>query len=132
MTHDLGVLPDIWMNAGGVTVSYFEWVKNLSHMRFGRLAKQFQSGREALSVEAMEQLTGRKVPAAERGLLTAGPEEVDLVRSGLEGSMVDAWREILAVMLSGKGKKPIDARCASYVVAIRKVLSSYERLGIFP
>jgi glutamate dehydrogenase (NAD(P)+) len=132
LRRGIGVLPDIWMNAGGVTVSYFEWVKNLSHIRFGRLAKQFQSGREVLTMSAMEQLTGRKVPMAERGILTAGPEEVDLVRSGLEGTMVDAWREIQEVMLRGKGKKPIDARCAAYVVAIQKVLASYEHLGIFP
>ncbi|MSR75326.1 MAG: Glu/Leu/Phe/Val dehydrogenase [Planctomycetes bacterium] len=130
LRRGIHVLPDIWLNAGGVTVSYFEWVKNLSHMRFGRLAKQFQSSRETLSLDATERLTGRKLIGAERDILTAGPDEVDLVRSGLKGTMEDAWREILQEMLAGK--RPKDARLASYVVAIRKVLASYEQLGIFP
>lgn len=130
LRRGIHVLPDIWLNAGGVTVSYFEWVKNLSHMRFGRLAKQFQSSRESLSIKAMEGLTGQKLASAERDRMTAGPEEVDLVRSGLKGTMEDAWREILEEMLVSK--KPKDARLASYVVAVRKVLASYERLGIFP
>lgn len=130
LRRGIGILPDIWLNAGGVTVSYFEWVKNLSHMRFGRLAKQFQASREALSLEAMESLTGGRIDTADRERLTAGPEELDLVRSGLKGSMEDAWREILAEMLAGKRAK--DARLASYIVAVKKVLASYERLGIFP
>ena len=124
------ILPDIYLNAGGVTVSYFEWLKNLSHVRFGRMEKR----REEKSVNEMlaviEQLTGKEVPASVRKKLTFGPNEIDLVNSGLEETMSEAFHEIYEARQTVKGVN--DLRTAAYVVAIRKVATSYTELGIFP
>ena len=124
------ILPDIYLNAGGVTVSYFEWLKNLSHVRFGRMEKR----REEKSVNEMlaviEQLTGKDVPASVRKKLTFGPNEIDLVNSGLEETMSEAFQEIYEARQTVKGVQ--DLRTAAYVVAIRKVATSYTELGIFP
>ena len=125
------ILPDIYMNAGGVTVSYFEWAKNLSHMRFGRLLKGFEADREHKMLAAVEQLTNKQVSDATRTGLGKGPEEVDLVRSGLQGTMEDAYREIMKTQL-GNGKKSKDTRLGCYMVAIKKVYASYQSLGIWP
>jgi len=124
------VLPDIYLNSGGVTVSYFEWTKNISHMRFGRMAKRFEGMRERRGLDAIEEATGITLADSEKEHLTKGPDEVDLVRSGLEGTMVDAYNEILQDLFAhGRSK---DLRMASYRVAIRKVAGTYEALGIFP
>src|SRR6266478_5522863 len=88
------ILPDIFLNAGGVTVSYFEWGKNLSHMRFGRLQKHLEEIRNQKLVTSIEHLIGKEIPQADKRFLVRGPEEIDLVNSGLEESMVTAYREI--------------------------------------
>jgi len=124
------ILPDVYLNAGGVTVSYFEWLKNLSHVRFGRMEKRREekSVNELLAV--IEQLSGKKVPAPLRKKLTFGPNEIDLVNSGLEETMSEAFQEIYEARQNVKGV--VDLRTAAYVVAIRKVATSYMELGIFP
>ncbi|HEX6988721.1 MAG TPA: Glu/Leu/Phe/Val dehydrogenase, partial [Bacillota bacterium] len=91
-------LPDILVNAGGVTVSYFEWIKNLSHIRFGRLQQRDVEMRGQQVVDALEVLTGRQVPDPERRALLKGPDELDLVRSGLDQTMRHAYREVRQVM----------------------------------
>src|SRR5207249_4821781 len=93
---DRGVLivPDIYLNAGGVTVSYFEWVKNLSHVRFGRLAKRFEEASHNRMVSAIEKATGRLFSDEERRRIAHGPSEIDLVNSGLEETMIDAYQQI--------------------------------------
>ena len=78
------VIPDMYLNAGGVTVSYFEWLKNLSHVRFGRLNKRFEQNSNTRLVETLEELTGKKLNADEIQRIVKGPDEIDLVRSGLE------------------------------------------------
>ena len=124
------ILPDMYLNAGGVTVSYFEWLKNLSHMRFGRMEKRFQENSLSNLLSTVERLTGQTVGAKEKNVLTHGADEIDLVRSGLEDTMVNAYDDIRETM---KRKKTIeDLRSAAFVVALNKISGDYVRLGIFP
>ena len=88
------VLPDLFVNAGGVTVSYFEWIKNLSHIRFGRMDRRLDEGRGERIVRALEQMTGRSADAALRAELVTGADELALVRSGLDDTMRQAYDEI--------------------------------------
>ena len=124
------IVPDMYLNAGGVTVSYFEWLKNLSHVRYGRLEKRFTENMNHHIVNMVENLTGKKISPVERDFIVHGADEVDLVRSGLEETMIMATREIVDVWQ----KTPAipDLRTAAYVVAINKVATSYAELGIFP
>ena len=124
------VIPDMYLNAGGVTVSYFEWLKNLSHVRYGRMEKRFTENLNGQLIAQIEELTGKQVNETERELILHGPEEVDLVRSGLEETMIAATREIMACW--HENPKIPDMRTAAYVVAIDKVATSYAELGIFP
>jgi len=124
------VVPDMYLNAGGVTVSYFEWLKNLSHVRYGRMEKRFTENLNHHILGQIEELSGKKVSDRERQFIMHGPEEVDLVHSGLEETMITATREI---MEEWKRNPQIpDMRTAAYVVAINKVGTSYAELGIFP
>jgi glutamate dehydrogenase (NAD(P)+) len=124
------VVPDMYLNAGGVTVSYFEWLKNLSHVRYGRLEKRFTENLNTHILGQMEELSGKKVKENEREFIMHGPDEVDLVYSGLEETMITATHEI---MNAWKSNPEIpDMRTAAYVVAINKVGTSYAELGIFP
>jgi glutamate dehydrogenase (NAD(P)+) len=123
-------VPDMYLNAGGVTVSYFEWLKNLSHVRYGRMEKRFTENLNAHILGQIETLTGKKVEDGERAFIMHGPEEVDLVHSGLEESMITATREIMAIWHANPAIP--DMRTAAYVNAINKVATSYEELGIFP
>lgn len=123
-------VPDMYLNAGGVTVSYFEWLKNLSHVRYGRMEKRFTENLNTHILTQMETLSGKKVDDAERAFILHGPEEVDLVHSGLEESMISATREIMEIWLNNP--EIPDMRTAAYVNAINKVATSYGELGIFP
>jgi len=124
------VVPDMYLNAGGVTVSYFEWLKNLSHVRYGRLEKRFTENMNHHILGQMEELTGKTVSPLEKDFILHGADEVDLVRSGLEETMISATREIVDIWQ----KTPAipDMRTAAYVCAINKVATSYAELGIFP
>lgn len=124
------VIPDMYLNAGGVTVSYFEWLKNLSHVRYGRMEKRFTENLNGQLLGQIEGLTGKRVNATDRELIMHGAEEVDLVRSGLEETMAAATREIMDCW--HKNPQIPDMRTAAYVVAIDKVGTSYAELGIFP
>ncbi len=123
------VVPDMYLNAGGVTVSYFEWLKNLSHVRFGRMDKRFTENVNNQILTSVEGLTGKQVTARERQFILHGPDEVDLVYSGLEDTMIGSFHEIRESLMANPGT---DMRTAAFVVAINKVGSSYEELGIFP
>ncbi len=123
-------VPDMYLNAGGVTVSYFEWLKNLSHVRYGRMEKRFTENLNAHILGQIEELSGKKVSEKEKEFIMHGPEEVDLVHSGLEETMISATREIMEIW---KNNPEIpDMRTAAYVSAINKVAISYSELGIFP
>jgi glutamate dehydrogenase (NAD(P)+) len=122
------VLPDIFMNAGGVTVSYFEWTKNLSHMRYGRLQKRVDLAKRASLVDAIENLVSSSFP--DRGTLMRETDERDLVNSGLEETMITAFGEIAEIRARRKNVQ--DMRTAAYISAINKVGTSYLELGVFP
>lgn len=124
------VVPDMYLNAGGVTVSYFEWLKNLSHVRYGRLEKRFTENMNNHIVTQVEALTGKEINKRDREFIMHGPEEVDLVRSGLEETMITATREIVEIWNNNPSIP--DLRTAAYVCAINKVATSYAELGIFP
>lgn len=124
------VVPDMYLNAGGVTVSYFEWLKNLSHVRYGRMEKRFTENMNHHILGQIEELTSKKVSIAEREFILHGADEVDLVRSGLEETMITATREIMDIW--EKNPNIPDMRTAAYVCAINKVATSYAELGIFP
>lgn len=124
------IVPDMYLNAGGVTVSYFEWLKNLSHMRFGRMEKRFDSNTYSNFVGLIEKLTSKTIGARERVFLTKGADEIDLVRSGLEETMVTSFQEIWETY---KRRKKIDGlRSAAFVTALEKISNDYANLGIFP
>ncbi|MGH6692301.1 MAG: Glu/Leu/Phe/Val family dehydrogenase, partial [Gammaproteobacteria bacterium] len=122
------LLPDLYLNAGGVTVSYFEWVKNLSHVRFGRMGKRFEEASNTGILQAVEQITGKAFDPSVFASLAAGPGEADLVNSGLEDTMVTAYQEMREKKLQHK----VDLRSATYVIAIEKIARSYLERGIFP
>ncbi len=123
------VIPDMYLNAGGVTVSYFEWLKNLQHVRMGRMGKRFTETSLTEIINTIEKTTGKAIGQKDREMLAAGPDEVDLVNSGLEDTMIVAYNEIRDIWKEHKG---IDLRTAAFISAISKIAQSYMELGIFP
>ncbi len=124
------VIPDIYLNAGGVTVSYFEWLKNLSHVRFGRMGKRFEETAFEKMLRAVETATGKTFSEAERRVIAHGADELDLVNSGLEETMINAYCNIRE--LWKRDRKIPDLRTAGFISAINKIAVSYEEMGIFP
>lgn len=124
------IVPDLFLNAGGVTVSYFEWLKNLSHVRFGRMEKRFNETSASNIINMVERITGKSLDEKERKILTHGADEIDLVRSGLEETMIYAYNEIRETKM--KDKRITDLRTAAFVNGINKLGVSYQALGIFP
>jgi len=122
------IIPDAYLNAGGVVVSYFEWLKNLQHVRFGRIEKRFDENALRNVLEAVENLSSIKFSDIERLNLTKGAGEFELITSGLEETMVTAYNEIL----EARSEYEVDLRTASFIVAINKVGTIYEQMGIFP
>lgn len=124
------IIPDMYANAGGVTVSYFEWLKNLSHVAFGRIHRRYEERSNRELGDLLEQMTGNPLSTTQRKTLIKGPSELELVNSGLEDTMVTAYHDIREVW---KGKNKIDSmRTASYVLAINKIATSYMNLGVWP
>jgi glutamate dehydrogenase (NAD(P)+) len=122
------ILPDIYVNAGGVTVSYFEWARNLSHMRFGRLQRRYEELRGTSYLAALENMTGREVPRNLRTEIVRGASELDLVRSGLDDTMRAAFQDIRDIMKHNTNIH--DYRTAAYVIAIQKLAQSYYDMGL--
>ncbi|MCB9284223.1 MAG: Glu/Leu/Phe/Val dehydrogenase [Lewinellaceae bacterium] len=130
LKNNVLIIPDLFLNAGGVTVSYFEWLKNLSHMRFGRMEKRFNQNTYHSLINLIEDTTKRSIGARERQIIAKGADEIDLVRSGLEETMITAYNEIREVMK--RKKKVTDLRTAAFVSAIQKIGSDYLNMGVFP
>jgi glutamate dehydrogenase (NAD(P)+) len=128
--HKMGkvILPDVYLNAGGVTVSYFEWVKNVSHIRFGRLDRRLQEIRGQQILGIIEEMTGKRVPDDLAAPLREGAREIDVVRSGLDDTMREAYRQIREVRVSRQNVP--DLRTAAFVLAIEKISTAYLELGI--
>ncbi len=124
------VIPDIYLNAGGVTVSYFEWVKNLSHMRFGRMEKKFQEKSYENFISFMEQIFEKKVPKEVSYRFIQQANEETLVNAGLEETMGNAFEQIVLIMK--KNKFSIDMKVAAFINAIEKIALAYHERGIFP
>jgi glutamate dehydrogenase (NAD(P)+) len=122
------ILPDIYVNAGGVTVSYFEWTRNLSHMRFGRLQRRYDELRGQNLITAMEALTEKEVPDELDREISRGASELDLVRSGLDDTMRTAFQDLREVMKTYPHIR--DYRTAAYAIAITKIAKSYYDLGM--
>lgn len=122
------ILPDIHLNAGGVTVSYFEWIKNLSHLRFGRMEKRFEESSNLRLLRAVEELAGQRFDPQVLEPAVRGADEEDLVNSGLEETMVGSYHEIRETARD----RDVDLRTAAFVIAIDKVARTYRERGIFP
>tara|TARA_B100001029_G_C15040661_1_gene443374 strand:- start:292 stop:1692 length:1401 start_codon:yes stop_codon:yes gene_type:complete len=122
------IIPDILANGGGVAVSYFEWVKNIRHIRFGRLEKRRNQIQLNNLIEAIESMTGKIMPAKYKTNFHNGIEEIDLIRSGLDDMMIDGFQSVKKEFI--KDKKINDFRTAAYKTAIEKIALSYEFIGL--
>ena len=129
MEKGVRILPDFYLNAGGVTVSYFEWLKNLSHVAFGRMDKRYEELTNQGIVKAMEEITGSVLSDAQKTLLIRGASEIDIVNSGLEETMVSTYHTIWEIMQT---KKTPNLRIASFISSLEKVAAAYLARGIFP
>jgi glutamate dehydrogenase (NAD(P)+) len=123
------IIPDIYLNAGGVTVSYFEWLKNLSRMSFGKLEKRYDYLNMQRLVETIESASGTQLSDTQKNALIKGASEEDLVDSGLEDTMINAYRELQA---TAKKHNIKNLRIASFILAINKIAVDYLSQGIFP
>jgi len=123
------VLPDILVNAGGVIVSYFEWVRNLSHIRFGRLEKRYDELRSSQYTSLLEEVVGTKINDHQRSMILGGADEVDLVHSGLADTMSHSYQCIREEMLSHD--RIDNLRTAAFTLAIRKISRSYIDIGVY-
>ena len=111
-------------------MSYFEWGKNLSHMRYGRLQKHLTHIRNQKLLESLEGMVGKDFPADTKALLSGGYDEIDLVNSGLEEAMVNAYRRVREIH---KTRVPSETmRTAAFIEGIEKVALNYEQAGVFP
>ncbi len=122
------IIPDLYANAGGVTVSYFEWIKNLSRIRLGRLQRRAQENQTTIMIEALEKMTGSKFPDEYKDLVMQGSAEIDLVRSGLEDTMRNTYEVISEVW--NKNPNANDLRTSAMMVSVKRVMDSYHSLGL--
>ena len=127
------IIPDMYANAGGVTVSYFEWVKNLSHIRFGRMQRRNEEAHALALVEELERLSADKQLGWElspdfKKRYLQGADELALVRSGLDDTMRTAYQSMREVWHE-RADVP-DLRTAAYIVAISRVAASYRAKGL--
>ena len=121
------IIPDIYANAGGVTVSYFEWIRNISHIRMGRLHKRYEEDRGEVILKALEQISPNKLSQDLINQLVHGANEEDIIASGLEDTMRVSFQEILEM----KSTYNLDNyRMAAYAIALKKIEKSYLELGI--
>ena len=122
------IIPDLYANAGGVTVSYFEWIKNLSRIRFGRMQRRADESRYGALIEGIEGITGKSFPDELASRAINGGAEIDLVRSGLEDTMRSTYDVISEVW--NKEKSAIDLRTAAMMVAVQRIAQGYQSIGI--
>jgi glutamate dehydrogenase (NAD(P)+) len=130
--YDMGglIIPDIYANAGGVTVSYFEWLKNLSHINFGRMDHRFEENASMNMVLMIEKITETTLTPGQRSVLIKGPSEIDLVNAALEDTMIGAYRDIRSIYKKNKDMDTL--RTAAFFKAINHIGDTYQSMGIFP
>ena len=124
--RNIFIIPDAYLNAGGVTVSYFEWLKNLSHVKFGRMDRRFAEAQSQKIIELMEGALGKKLDKQAKEQLLEGPNEINLVRSGLDDTMRESYNEIYEQQQSNP--KIEDRRTAAYALAIKKIADIYDSM----
>ena len=124
------IIPDMYCNAGGVTVSYFEWLKNLSHVAFGRMENRYAANSNANLINTLENLTGKTILPEHRMMIVKGASEIELVNSGLEDTMIHSYHEIRETMVNTPGIETL--RTAAFVNSIDKIAVSYMTLGVWP
>jgi len=128
LSRGVVILPDVFINSGGVVVSYFEWTRNLSHMRYGRMQRRYEETRAQHYLTALESVSGQQLPEWMRNEIVQGAKELDLVRSGLDDTMRQSYQEVRETMsISDKVR---DLRSAAYVIALDKISRWYRDLGI--
>ena len=120
------IIPDVLANAGGVAVSYFEWVKNIRHIRFGRLEKRKNILQFNQLIEAIESMTGKEMHIKYKQDFHEGINEIDLVRSGLDDMMIDGFQQVKDVAINNK----LDFRTAAFKLAIDKIAMTYDYIGL--
>ena len=121
------IIPDIYANAGGVTVSYFEWIRNTSHIRMGRLNKRYEEDRGEAIIRAIQNISEKEIPQDLVKQLVHGANEEDIIASGLEDTMRVAFQDMLEI----KDKYNLDSyRMSAYAIALKKIEKSYLELGI--
>ena len=125
--RNIPILPDIYANAGGVAVSYFEWIRNISHIRLGRMNRRYEENRGRDIVNVINQISDKKISQKNVETIVYGAKEEDIVNSGLEDTMRIAFQEIKE--LKNKHKLS-DYRTAAYGIAIKKLEKSYLELGL--
>ncbi len=123
------IIPDIYANAGGVTVSYFEWIRNLSHIRFGRMQSRHEEMRSREFAQLLEELSGKSISEDIRKKVIRGATEEDLVNSGLDDTMRLGYQQLSQLFNSNDKIK--DLRTAGYVIAIDKISRTYLDIGIY-
>ena len=122
------ILPDIFVNAGGVVVSYYEWVKNISHIRFGRLQRRFDEQKMRDVIAAISKTTNKSISSSLYKKITSAATEKDLAYSGLEDTMREAFQEILEE--KNKNKK-LNFRTAAYAIALKKLRKFHDTVGVY-
>ena len=123
------IIPDAYANAGGVTVSYFEWIRNISHIRMGRMQKRHDETQGMQMASMLEELTGSKISDRLKKSVAHGADEQDLVCSGLDDTMRIAYQQIRETLIGNENIN--DLRTASYVTSINKIARSYLDVGIY-
>ena len=125
--RNITIIPDIMANAGGVAVSYFEWIRNLRHIRFGRLEKRRNAFQFDTLISAIETMTGKEMPEKFKEQFIEGANEIDLVRSGLDDMMREAYQKIRESMIENDIP---NLRTAAYKVALDRIAVSYDSIGL--
>ena len=121
------IIPDIMANAGGVAVSYFEWIRNLRHIRFGRIEKRRTAYQFNTLISAIETMTGKVMPEKFKKQFIEGANEIDLVRSGLDDMIREAYQKVRINLIEENIQ---DLRTAAYKTAIDRIALSYESIGL--
>ncbi len=124
----VSVLPDLYVNAGGVIVSYFEWVKNLTHIPFGLMERRHHETSHRMLAHSLETMTGLAFPHDQARVFLDGAREIDLVRSGLDEMMRGAYQEIREARRTNG--ETLDMRTAAYLIAIRRIGDAYRVIGL--